>query len=1147
MRYGNFILLFCVAVSVVVVGAADQPEHDFSELFEVPENSSWLAENADTSVTPIEELIAKKPTGMKKAIAATPKVNPAPVKKMTVKKKRPAAKAAKAKKAHKVPLKLTRPQRVKDTHFIKIKTPALKSRKTRKLILGNRMKVYIISDNQLSQSAAAVTNADGSWQNPNEALGLAHFVEHMEFMGTKRHPRPSSFDTFLEDNGAELSNAATMSQETQFGFSVAHNAFAEALSRFSDLFTMPLFSEKGLHKEINAVNSEYEMHKGDDTWRQLFVMKETANPKHPYSRFSIGTLKTLGKVDHKFIKKWYKAHYSANLMAATVYTALPLDAAEKLVNEHFSKIPDRNLPLFKVKVPMQDPKREGTVVWQKSIAATHSLEMQWELPKHLGQRNPRNAFQRPDRLLAHIINYTGKDSLFQELKRQHLAHSVSAGRSDKGFDYSGMSISLSLTPKGMKQWRKVVGLVYQSLAKVNKTGVPKHIFDVIKTTDLSSVQWQQRTVDVFNTAMSHSTNIASRGTDFASYPFVDDVLQEYDPKGVHSLISALTPAKAHMYVLSSDFPPELKNMKTHTEPYYKSQYKTFRIAAKTLKKWASQAQAPATFLKIPPMNPYLPKHLHVTKNLMANPPKYPALPKPVKVLDSPRERLHVWEDRMFGDPYAAGGVTIKTNKKFVGKYGVDAVVQISLLVSCLNHILVSELHPFFEAGITWSLSASTGTNLYMGFSGTNPEPAHYRAVMKIIANTLKKAADGKLASIVNKKTFESIKTQMLHSLQNSLKSDPVQVALRTMNKHMVSTSFPIQDQISATKRADFTTLTRFVPMMLSESFYTGLFHGQVTAASAKKTFSQIVEIMSPRTKILPKSAHQETLLRNLPNRKQYDVAHGSYQGYSAVLLIDAGGLSCKEREALSFLYKAVPMRFYNDLRSKQQTGYVVQTTISVPQSHHDMLYFIVQSSKYLPGDLLNRYQVFIASMLKDINSGKSSTMSQKQFNMIKKSKVDAFKTPNQSVMSMGTLMSTLMENYNSDFRTMEKKLAITKAMTYSDVLAVARKVFSPKNKQQLAVLYAPYKSKAKDVLKKLPTAFLQFKNHLGKMKKKPRYSCNVKLPSPQTKPKKILAVDHMSISRHGHSHQGTKGTVRSSEWGQQEGSRDGPKTASTSD
>merc|ERR1712196_10631 len=187
----------------------------------------------------------------------------------------------------------------------------------------------------------------------------------------------------------------------------------------------------------------------------------------------------------------------------------------------------------------------------------------------------------------------------------------------------------------------------------------------------------------------------------------------------------------------------------------------------------------------------------------------------------------------------------------------------------------------------------------------------------------------------------------------------------------------------------------------------------------------------------------------------------------------------------------------------------VQTTISVPQSHHDMLYFIV-------------------------HSGKSSTMSQKQFNMIKNSKVDAFKTPNQSVMSMGTLMSTLMENYNSDFRTMEKKLAVTKAMTYSDVLAVARKVFSPKNKRQLAVLYAPYKSKAKDVLKKLPTAFLQFKNHLGKMKKKPRYSCNVKLPSPQTKPKKILAVDHMSISRHGHSHQGTKGTVRSSEWGQQE-------------
>merc|ERR1711959_212488 len=122
------------------------------------------------------------------------------------------------------------------------------------------MKVWIVSDPELPQSAAGLANQVGSWQNPDDALGLAHFNEHMVFMGTKRYPEPSSFDTFLTANGAQSSNAATGSAVTQYAFSVAHNAFPEALDRFADMFTEPLMTNSGLHKEINAVNQEYEMH-----------------------------------------------------------------------------------------------------------------------------------------------------------------------------------------------------------------------------------------------------------------------------------------------------------------------------------------------------------------------------------------------------------------------------------------------------------------------------------------------------------------------------------------------------------------------------------------------------------------------------------------------------------------------------------------------------------------------------------------------------------------------------------------------------------------------------------------------------------------------------------------------------------------------
>jgi secreted Zn-dependent insulinase-like peptidase len=137
------------------------------------------------------------------------------------------------------------------------------------------------------------------------------------------------------------------------------------------------------------------MHKNDDVWRQLFIQKQTANPKHPYHRFSIGTLKTLGKVDHKSIKKFYKSRYSANLMAAAVYTNLPLDAAEKLVNEQFSKIPDRKLPIFHAKEPLQDPKLEGSVVWQKKRYEYQQYQVDLATPQEPQPAGAKQCIEEP--------------------------------------------------------------------------------------------------------------------------------------------------------------------------------------------------------------------------------------------------------------------------------------------------------------------------------------------------------------------------------------------------------------------------------------------------------------------------------------------------------------------------------------------------------------------------------------------------------------------------------------------------------------------------------------------------------------------------------------------------------------------------------
>lgn len=64
---------------------------------------------------------------------------------------------------------------------------------------------------------------------------MAHFLEHMLFLGTKKYPIESSYKEYLTKNSGS-SNAYTSIDETNFYFQCSNNALYGALDRFSDFF-----------------------------------------------------------------------------------------------------------------------------------------------------------------------------------------------------------------------------------------------------------------------------------------------------------------------------------------------------------------------------------------------------------------------------------------------------------------------------------------------------------------------------------------------------------------------------------------------------------------------------------------------------------------------------------------------------------------------------------------------------------------------------------------------------------------------------------------------------------------------------------------------------------------------------------------------
>lgn len=103
-------------------------------------------------------------------------------------------------------------------------------------------------------------------------------------------------------------------------FEVSSIAFEEALDRFSQFFIAPLLNQNSAEKELNAVDSEHQKNKLNDSWRKYQLSKHISKDGHPFNKFSTGDKKSLSNQNlQNMLTDFYRSNYSANLMKLVVY------------------------------------------------------------------------------------------------------------------------------------------------------------------------------------------------------------------------------------------------------------------------------------------------------------------------------------------------------------------------------------------------------------------------------------------------------------------------------------------------------------------------------------------------------------------------------------------------------------------------------------------------------------------------------------------------------------------------------------------------------------------------------------------------------------------------------------------------------------
>uniref|UniRef100_A0A7M4E316 Nardilysin convertase n=1 Tax=Crocodylus porosus TaxID=8502 RepID=A0A7M4E316_CROPO len=286
------------------------------------------------------------------------------------------------------------------------------------------------------QSAAALCVAVGSFSDPEDLPGLAHFLEHMVFMGSLKYPDENGFDAFLKKHGGS-DNASTDCERTVFQFDVQRKYFKEALDRWAQFFIHPLMIRDAIDREVEAVDSEYQLARPSDSNRKEMLFGSLARPGHPMKKFFWGNAETLkhepkmNNIDtYTRLREFWQRYYSAHYMTLVVQ----------------SKV----VPIRKI----------------------HSLSITWALP-------PQEQHYRvkPLHYISWLVGHEGKGSVLSFLRKKFWALALYGGNGETGFEqnstYSVFSISVTLTDEGYKHFYEVAHVVFQYLKMLQKRGPDK--------------------------------------------------------------------------------------------------------------------------------------------------------------------------------------------------------------------------------------------------------------------------------------------------------------------------------------------------------------------------------------------------------------------------------------------------------------------------------------------------------------------------------------------------------------------------------------------------------------------------------------------------------------------------------------------------
>ncbi len=180
----------------------------------------------------------------------------------------------------------------------------------------------------------------GAIAEPDSWLGMAHFLEHMIFKGSKRI-RPGEFDQIIEGNGG-TTNAATSHDYAHFYLTTAARYLSATLPHLAEILLQSVIPDEEFYREREVVLEELRSCQDDPDWLAFQSLCESLYQCHPYGRSILGNEAQLMQHSPNQMRCFHRTHYQSENMTVSIIGGIEEKQAIAMVEEAFSEFSVRS-------------------------------------------------------------------------------------------------------------------------------------------------------------------------------------------------------------------------------------------------------------------------------------------------------------------------------------------------------------------------------------------------------------------------------------------------------------------------------------------------------------------------------------------------------------------------------------------------------------------------------------------------------------------------------------------------------------------------------------------------------------------------------------------------------------------------------------